>query len=294
MNRNFRVFAGALGLGMIATLAVFGAGFGWLHLYAPAAIPDASVVNIRATVPEVVQAVPAAVLATQTTAKGDDFRPEISGTAGSQDPSRVLVAAIQQQLRRHGCYADSVDGTWSASTKAAVGRFTGRLDLRRGSDVPDDLLLRALESEKQAVCSTDDKHASGVPPSTDAVSAGSAGRNEPRTGTPSGGQSVFAPQPLQSAARSPNDGTSTHDAASNSVLVKPPGVGAGGAELRSDEGRSDPAAAAATLSAADTPVEAIVPDRKAGPARDARKSARSQRPAQRQGETFRRLERDAP
>jgi hypothetical protein len=59
---------------------------------------------------------------------------------------------VQAALRRAGCYSGPVNGVWTASTRAAMGEFTARVNARLPVDRPDPVLLALLETHNKMSC----------------------------------------------------------------------------------------------------------------------------------------------
>jgi hypothetical protein len=100
---------------------------------------------------------PAPVPATRPGAR-DDAAPNRNGTTNSQDPARFadqvsVVRAVQQQLKRAGCYSGRVNGVWSPSTRKAMAAFTTVVNARLPVNRADPVLLVLIESNPAALCS---------------------------------------------------------------------------------------------------------------------------------------------
>jgi hypothetical protein len=67
---------------------------------------------------------------------------------GGQD----LTRALQRELRRTGCYAGKINGTWTQSTKRAMKAFTDRVNASLPVDRPDIVLLALLQGERAIAC----------------------------------------------------------------------------------------------------------------------------------------------
>ena len=65
-----------------------------------------------------------------------------------------LIAKLQQQLRRLGCYRGPPDGAWNAATRRALARFNDRLKIRTPLDEPQLSLLPVLRSYVDRACGT--------------------------------------------------------------------------------------------------------------------------------------------
>ena len=64
----------------------------------------------------------------------------------------ALRLAIQQQLKRVGCFEGAVDGAWGANVKQALANFSkfSKLDLR--SDQPTEAILQTVTSKSGRIC----------------------------------------------------------------------------------------------------------------------------------------------
>lgn len=86
-----------------------------------------------------------------------DAAPDDNGTTNSQDPARFadqvsVVRAVQQQLKRAGCYSGRVNGVWSPSTRKAMAAFTSVVNARLPVNRADPVLLVLIESNPAALC----------------------------------------------------------------------------------------------------------------------------------------------
>lgn len=79
------------------------------------------------------------------------------------DARRELVVAIQQQLRRVGCYRGRQDGAWEDAVKDAMKRFTDRVNALLPLDQPDHIQLALIQSHGDGIC--------GACPASQALSA---------------------------------------------------------------------------------------------------------------------------
>jgi hypothetical protein len=72
-----------------------------------------------------------------------------------RDPSarHKLVLAIQQELRRVGCYGGRLDGSWDYALKNAMKEFTDRVNATLPLDEPDYIQLTLIQSESDGICS---------------------------------------------------------------------------------------------------------------------------------------------
>lgn len=67
------------------------------------------------------------------------------------DP-RSVAHAVQTGLKHAGCYSGPLNGIWTASTQAAMGEFTARVNARLPVDRADPVLLALLETHKEVSC----------------------------------------------------------------------------------------------------------------------------------------------
>jgi hypothetical protein len=63
-----------------------------------------------------------------------------------------LIRALQRELRRVGCYAGSIDGTWGDAPKKAMRAFLLDINASLPVEHPDDILLRLLRGQERRVC----------------------------------------------------------------------------------------------------------------------------------------------
>jgi hypothetical protein len=63
-----------------------------------------------------------------------------------------LVADIQQNLKRVGCYWGRINGSWNGSTREAMREFTTRTNAALPVEKPDYLLLSLLKSHNGRSC----------------------------------------------------------------------------------------------------------------------------------------------
>jgi hypothetical protein len=80
-------------------------------------------------------------------------RPIASPRASTPAPSgQDLALSLQRELRRAGCYAGKINGTWTRSTKRAMKAFTERVNASLPVDRPDIVLLALLQGERGVAC----------------------------------------------------------------------------------------------------------------------------------------------
>jgi hypothetical protein len=63
-----------------------------------------------------------------------------------------LVVHIQRELKRVGCYAGAIDGSWSAGSKRAVDAFVDRVNAALPTAEPDYILLSLINAHRSATC----------------------------------------------------------------------------------------------------------------------------------------------
>jgi len=71
----------------------------------------------------------------------------------ADDPRSSLVASIQSELRRVGCYAGEADGSWTPRTKVAMKAFNDSVHVNLATDRPDYILLTLLQGHSGKACS---------------------------------------------------------------------------------------------------------------------------------------------
>lgn len=101
--------------------------------------------------------------ATVTTVPRDDaVQPRRTGSSSSRNLTSLkpgdpearaqLVRDIQYELKRVGCYAGEVSGSWTGSTKQAMRLFTDRVNASLPIEEPDYVLLTLVQNEKPGMC----------------------------------------------------------------------------------------------------------------------------------------------
>jgi hypothetical protein len=70
----------------------------------------------------------------------------------AEDPYSSLVASIQRELTRVGCYAGEADGSWTNHTKVAMRAFNDSVHVSLGTDQPDYILLTLLQGHSGKAC----------------------------------------------------------------------------------------------------------------------------------------------
>lgn len=78
----------------------------------------------------------------------------------ARDPARFadqvsVVRAVQQQLKRAGCYSGRVNGVWSPATRKAMAAFTSVVNASLPVNRADPVLLVLIESNPGASCAPD-------------------------------------------------------------------------------------------------------------------------------------------
>lgn len=68
-------------------------------------------------------------------------------------PESSLVASIQSELRRVGCYAGNADGSWTDRTRLAMNAFNDSVHVKLNIDQPDFILLTLLQGHSGKACS---------------------------------------------------------------------------------------------------------------------------------------------
>ena len=76
-----------------------------------------------------------------------------SGPAEPPD-SKVLIRAVQVELKRIGCDPGTVDGHWGEKGKLALRQYSRLANVAIKSDVPDASVLQSLTSQKTTVCTS--------------------------------------------------------------------------------------------------------------------------------------------
>ncbi len=114
---------------------------------------------------------------------------------------RVLVMALQGELRRVRCYGGTIDGKWSTSSKAAMFWFLKRMNAKMPVNLPDHAQLNLLKSAAKDFCAEkpvqsdfvtkvvrEDNVAEGVPNPTTTIQDTSFSEARQRAGLPSNGR----------------------------------------------------------------------------------------------------------
>ena len=95
--------------------------------------------------------------ATQVTVEPDSASPRklTSSKPVTEDQRRKLVADIQAELMRVGCYDGETDGQWGPGTRRAMAAFTDRVNASLPFDQPDLILLTLVQGHKSRACGLD-------------------------------------------------------------------------------------------------------------------------------------------
>jgi hypothetical protein len=64
-----------------------------------------------------------------------------------------LARALQQELKRVGCYDGKLNGVWSVLTRKAMKAFNDRINAALPIGEPDQILLTLVQSQQERVCS---------------------------------------------------------------------------------------------------------------------------------------------
>jgi hypothetical protein len=65
-----------------------------------------------------------------------------------------LVRAVQEELRRVGCYSGAIDGRWGPRSRAAISSFLERANAMLQAEKPDYAHLRLLRTFEGRACGT--------------------------------------------------------------------------------------------------------------------------------------------
>lgn len=83
---------------------------------------------------------------------------------GASGGRSSLVASIQEELRRVGCYGGDADGRWTDATKAAMTAFNANVNVRLATDRPDYIHLTLLQGHSSKACAGRSIEARAVSP----------------------------------------------------------------------------------------------------------------------------------
>lgn len=114
---------------------------------------------------------------------------------------RVLVMALQGELRRVRCYDGAVNGSWNTPSKAAMFWFLKRVNAKMPVNVPDHAQLNLLKSAANDFCAEkeapthfvtkvvpEDHVAEGIPNPTSTIQDTSFSEARRRAGLPRNGR----------------------------------------------------------------------------------------------------------
>jgi hypothetical protein len=92
--------------------------------------------------------------ATQVTVEPDGAAPRklTSSKPVTDDQRYKLVAELQTELARVGCYEGEKDGQWGPGTRRAMAAFTERVNASLPFDQPDLILLTLVQGHKGRAC----------------------------------------------------------------------------------------------------------------------------------------------
>lgn len=82
------------------------------------------------------------------------------------DDEMSVTRAVQAELKSAECYSGPINGVWTGATRAAMGRFTARVNARLPVDRPDPVLLALLETHHTVSCTADCIEDECAPPPT--------------------------------------------------------------------------------------------------------------------------------
>jgi len=81
--------------------------------------------------------------------------PSLAQLATKPLPGKVtLIKSLQEELRRVGCYAGNVDGSWGNGSRRAMNDFVRRVNASLPVDRPDFVLLALVQSHSGQVCNS--------------------------------------------------------------------------------------------------------------------------------------------
>jgi len=151
---------------------------------------------------EIADAQPTVLNADRTHFKSVTTAPQpLPVSQGDEDRAhRVLVMALQGELRRVRCYEGAVNGKWSTASKAAMFWFLKRKNAKLPVNVPDHAQLNLLKSAAKDFCAEkpvqsdfvtkvvrEDNVAEGVPNPTTTIQDTSFTEARQRAGLPTQG-----------------------------------------------------------------------------------------------------------
>lgn len=78
--------------------------------------------------------------------------PVLNTATSTRRNQRQLVARIQKQLARHGCYTGRTTGRWTRSTEIALARFMDATNASLPAGPPDDVHLALVSNHRSEAC----------------------------------------------------------------------------------------------------------------------------------------------
>lgn len=132
------------GVAIAALVVVYGAFLGADEIPEDAVTVSGPVFTPVATTAAVPAPTPAAKPSTSSGYAAPRFDDEMS-----------VTRAVQAELKSAECYSGPINGVWTGATRAAMGRFTARVNARLPVDRPDPVLLALLETHNTVSCTAD-------------------------------------------------------------------------------------------------------------------------------------------
>lgn len=165
MKRRTRSYIGAFSYGLVLASVPVAAFWGADYLFAPPT-PDAATIAAEgaarsgqhplttAAIPGSEQSVAAAIRhALVPAAKTRADQPiRVSAPAPASDANATLISAIQQELRRVGCYAGDTTGAWNDDTRQAMEAFNATVRVNLPTVRPDYILLTLVQGHSAKAC----------------------------------------------------------------------------------------------------------------------------------------------
>lgn len=115
----------------------------------PAAVTTALPPSPAPATPVETAALPAVVVAAPTPEPAIASAPSLTP---SGDVQRRLAREIQSELKRVGCYAGRLDGSWGDRSRSAMTTFMARVNAQLPTTEPDVFLLSLIKGQPRAVC----------------------------------------------------------------------------------------------------------------------------------------------
>jgi hypothetical protein len=78
--------------------------------------------------------------------------PLVSKAAAMPSEHASLARALQQELRRVGCYEGQLDGSWTTLTRRAMQTFNDRVNATLPIGEPNEILLTLVQNQQGRVC----------------------------------------------------------------------------------------------------------------------------------------------